>query len=70
MRREKAIEKLGIKSIDELVNKFEDDEWERFLTMYKIIDVIGSGGYGVVLAAIDKAHRKKVALKIVFKSDN
>lgn len=69
MRREKAIEKLGIKSIDELVNKFEDDEWERFLTMYKIIDVIGSGGYGVVLAAIDKAHRKKVALKIVFKSD-
>ncbi len=37
--------------------------------MYKIIDVIGSGGYGVVLAAIDKEHRKKVALKIVFKND-
>ncbi len=37
--------------------------------MYKVVDVIGSGGFGVVIAAIDKAHNKKVALKIVFKKD-
>jgi len=53
-----------------LINYFEDTEWERFMTMYKIIDVIGSGGYGVVLAALDKVQKKKVALKIVFKKDS
>jgi|LauGreDrversion4_2_1035121.scaffolds.fasta_scaffold292171_1 eukaryotic-like serine/threonine-protein kinase len=37
--------------------------------MYKVVDVIGSGGFGVVIAAIDKAHNKKVALKIAFKKD-
>jgi serine/threonine protein kinase len=40
------------------------------MSLYKIIDVIGSGGYGVVLAALDKIHKKRVALKIVFKKDS
>lgn len=65
----KAMEKLGVDSLDNLINFFDDDEWEHFLSMFKILDVIGSGGFGVVLKALDIKHNKKVALKVVVKSD-
>jgi serine/threonine protein kinase len=37
--------------------------------MYKIIEVIGSGGFGVVVSAVDQRVNKRVALKICLKKD-
>jgi eukaryotic-like serine/threonine-protein kinase len=63
------IDKIGVDSLEELVDMFEDSEWEQILSMYKIIEVIGSGGFGVVLSAIDLRYNKKIALKICLKKD-
>jgi serine/threonine protein kinase len=35
--------------------------------MFKIIDVIGSGGFGVVVSAMDLKYNKRIALKIALK---
>ena len=55
--------------MEELIERFSDSEREKFLAMYKIDKIIGSGGFGVVLAAVDLLHKKHVALKIVYKQD-
>jgi serine/threonine protein kinase len=39
------------------------------LTLYQLIDVVGSGGFGVVLSAYDNVNKRKVALKIVVKEN-
>ena len=64
-----GVDKLGLQSLEDLVDKFEDQEWEEFLSTYKICKVIGSGGFGVVLSAIDLVKQKNVALKVVLKGD-
>lgn len=66
-----GIQKLGAKSLEELIDKFQDREWEEFLSNYQITKVIGSGGFGVVLAAIDNRdlNKKKVALKVSLKGN-
>ena len=48
---------------------FEDHEWQKFTTIYKVIQVVGSGGFGLVVSALDLRYNKKVALKIVIKKD-
>ena len=55
--------------MEELIDYFEESEREKFLSMYKINKIVGSGGFGVVLAAVDLQYRKHVALKIVYKAD-
>ena len=67
--KEKALGKLGLQNLDEIVDYFSDNEWKEFLTLYQLIDVVGSGGFGVVLSAIDNKNKRKVALKIVVKED-
>ena len=37
--------------------------------MFEITKVLGSGGFGVVMAAKDIQFNKEVALKIVYKKD-
>ncbi len=37
--------------------------------MFQITKVLGTGGFGVVVSAIDKQFNKQVALKIVYKKD-
>lgn len=65
--KEKALGKLGVHNLDELVENFSDQEWHEFLTHYHLIDVIGSGGFGVVLSAHDVKNNRKVALKVCLK---
>jgi serine/threonine protein kinase len=59
--------KIGIDSLESLIEMFDDQEWEQFISMYKVIDVIGSGGFGVVLSALDLKKNKRIALKVVLK---
>lgn len=61
------MEKIGVKSIENLADMFYDQEWIQFLSMFKIIDVIGSGGFGVVVSAMDLKYSKRIALKIALK---
>jgi serine/threonine protein kinase len=37
--------------------------------MFKIQKVLGSGGFGVVLSAVDIKHQKNVALKVVLRRE-
>lgn len=67
--KEKALGKLGIQNLDEIVDYFSDSEWNEFLTLYQLLDVVGSGGFGVVLSAYDNKNKCKVALKIVVKEN-
>jgi serine/threonine protein kinase len=34
-----------------------------------LIDIIGYGGFGVVLSAYDNKNKRKVALKVMFKQE-
>jgi len=61
------MEKIGVDSIENLADMFHDQEWVQFLSMFKIIDVIGSGGFGVVVSAKDLKYNKRIALKIALK---
>jgi serine/threonine protein kinase len=61
------MEKIGVESLENLADMFHDQEWVQFLSMFKIIDVIGSGGFGVVVSALDLKHNKRIALKIALK---
>jgi len=65
--KEKALGKLGVHNLDELAENFSDREWDEFFTYYELIDVIGSGGFGVVLSAHDNKNNRKVALKLCLK---
>jgi serine/threonine protein kinase len=60
---------LGIQKLDDLLDYLEDNEHEKFFSMFKIKRVLGSGGFGVVLQAVDVQFRKNVALKVVLKND-
>jgi serine/threonine protein kinase len=60
---------LGITSLEDLLEYFEDDERDKFLKMFRINKVLGTGGFGVVVSAKDKEFNKNVALKIVYKKD-
>ena len=60
-------EKIGVESLENLVEMFHDQEWVKFLSMFKIIDVVGSGGFGVVVSAMDLKYNKRIALKIALK---
>ena len=62
-----ALGKLGLQNLDEIVDYFTDQEWNDFLTFYQLIDIIGYGGFGVVLSAIDNKNKRKVALKVTWK---
>ena len=64
------MEKIGVDSIENLADMFHDQEWVQFLSMFKIIDVIGSGGFGVVVSAMDLKYNKRIALKIALKQDH
>jgi serine/threonine protein kinase len=61
------MEKIGVESLENLADMFHDQEWIQFLSMFKIIDVIGSGGFGVVVSAMDLKYNKRIALKIGLK---
>lgn len=61
------MEKIGVESLENLADMFHDQEWVQFLSMFKIIDVIGSGGFGVVVSAMDLKYNKRIALKIGLK---
>lgn len=39
----------------------------RFSSLYKLIDRIGSGGYGFVMSAISRVTKKEVAVKFIYK---
>ena len=45
--------KLGISDLDDLMELFEEDEREKFLGMFRVNKVLGSGGFGVVLSVKD-----------------
>ena len=61
------MEKIGVESLENLEDMFHDQEWVQFLSMFKIIDVIGSGGFGIVVSAMDLKYNKRIALKIALK---
>lgn len=63
------MQKLGVSGFEDLMEYFEDSEKEKFLALFEITKVLGSGGFGVVVAAIDKQYNKQVALKIVYNKD-
>lgn len=67
--KEKALGKLGLQNLDDIVDYFSDHEWNEFLTLYHLKDVMGSGGFGVVLSAYDNKNKRDVALKIVVKEN-
>ncbi|KAI9347126.1 kinase-like domain-containing protein [Pilaira anomala] len=39
----------------------------RFSSLYKLVDRIGSGGYGFVMSAINRATKQEVAVKFIYK---
>lgn len=50
--------KFGIESYEDLIDMFEDNEWEILHNTFLITKIMGSGGFGVVLGAIDIADPK------------
>jgi serine/threonine protein kinase len=47
-----------------LITKEDDENYIRLGDLYEILEVKGSGGYGVVLAVRHKGTEKKMGLKI------
>ena len=54
--------------IDELVLTFPNDYKIPFIDLYTPIELIGQGGFGVVISVIDIKKNKKIAVKIISKS--
>ncbi len=48
-----AVQKLGINNLEDLLEYFEESEKLKFLSMFQITKVLGTGGFGVVVAAKD-----------------
>lgn len=48
---------------------FDEEEWQMFQSMFSINNVLGCGGFGVVLSVKDLKYKKNIALKIVHKKD-
>ncbi len=56
---------MGVESIEDMINQFTDAEIKDFFSKYQINEVLGSGGFGVVLSARDILRgNKSIALKV------
>ena len=63
------MEKLKISAIPDL--EFDSgDIIYKFNDLYQFIQIMGYGGFGIVVASIDRRLSKKMALKIVDKTDS
>lgn len=63
--------------VNQFNDLFEDQEFEnltitkdnseicKFFDLYEIIDVIGSGSFGIVVSALDKSTSNIYALKVI-----
>ena len=60
---------FGIK-VDELILTFKNGYKVPFINLYTPIDLIGQGGFGIVLSVIDIKRRKKIAVKIIAKNNH
>ena len=56
--------------IDELILTFPNDYKVPFIDLYTPIELIGQGGFGVVISVIDTKNLKKIAAKIITKSSH
>ena len=56
--------------IDELIITFPNDYKVSFIDLYTPIELIGQGGFGIVLSVIDRKNNKKIAAKIISKSSH
>ena len=56
--------------IDELILTFPNDYKVPFIKLYTPIELIGQGGFGVVISVIDIKSKKKIAAKIISKSSH
>jgi serine/threonine protein kinase len=63
------MEKLNVSAIPDLEFDDGEDIVYKFSDLYQFIQVMGYGGFGIVVAAIDWKQQKKLALKIVDKTD-
>ena len=52
--------------IDELIITFPNDYKIPFINLYTPIELIGQGGFGIVLSVIDIKKKKKIAVKILY----
>ena len=59
---------FGIK-IDQLILTFPNDYKVPFIDLYTPLDLIGQGGFGIVLSVIDIKKNKKIAVKILMKKN-
>ena len=55
-------------NIDEIIITFPNDYKISFIELYTPIDLIGQGGFGIVISVIEKSSSKKMAVKIIQKS--
>ena len=60
---------FGIK-VDELILTFPNDYKVPFIDLYTPIDLIGQGGFGIVLSVYDIKKKKKIAVKIISKNEH
>ena len=60
---------FGIK-VDELILTFPNDYKVPFIDLYTPIDLIGQGGFGIVLSVYDIKKKKKIAVKIIAKNEH
>ena len=60
---------FGIK-IDQLILTFPNDYKVPFIDLYTPLDLIGQGGFGIVLSVIDIKKNKKIAVKIIAKTNS
>jgi len=44
----------------------ENEEEDLFATKYLYQKVLGAGSFGVVIAAVDRAHLEECAIKVIF----
>lgn len=66
---QKNLKKLGVSSVADLAELFEEEELKTLFTKYCDFEVIGSGGFGVVLKAKLRASMKPIAIKSVVQSN-
>lgn len=70
MNQLKMMEKLKVNNIPQLEFITSYDQVIIFKDLFSFIQIMGYGGFGIVVAAKEKATGRKVALKIVDKSCN
>ena len=64
----KMMEKLRVTTIPQIEFISSFDQVIQFQDLFSFIQIMGYGGFGIVVAAKEKATGRKVALKIVDKS--